>query len=67
MIGTLTGTTNPVSQLKSNGNQGVLHIPQSLPSNTVIGKGLTPLQRCSKHILQSQPTEQPYNCTNYLY
>ena len=54
-----------------NGNEGVLHIPQS-PSITgtspsdclmsypghLLGGGLTPLQRCCQCILQLQPTEK---------
>ena len=55
----------------SNGNEGVLRIPQSssitgtLPSDCLVsypghllGGGLIPLQRCSQCILQPQPTGQ---------
>ena len=55
----------------SNGNEGVLHIPQgpsitgtspsdcllSYPGHSLVG-GLILLQRCSQCILQPQPTEQ---------
>ena len=64
---TILGQSGP----GSNGNEGVLHITQNssiagtLPldclvsyTRTLIGGGLTPLQRCSKCILQPQPTEQ---------
>ena len=56
----------------SNGNEGVLRIPQSsstagispsdcsvsYPGHSLGGGCLTPLQRCSQCILQPQPTEQ---------
>ena len=60
----LTGTTTlDQSGPESNGNEGVLHIPQrsrscALPSDVVsypehlLGGGLTSLQRYSQYILQ---------------
>ena len=57
--------------LRSGGNEGVLHIPQSsnitgtlssgclvLYLGHLLERGLTSLQRCSQCILQSQPTGQ---------
>ena len=71
---TLSGATTPSqSEPESDGNEGVLHIPQSSnhtgtpPSDSLVsyprhslhrGWGLTPLQRCSWCILQPQPIEQ---------
>ena len=68
--GTLSGaTTSAQSGPGSNGNEGVLCIPQSSSITetsplfsfiykTVVG-GVLPLQRCSWCILQPQPTGQP--------
>ena len=68
----LSGATNlGQSGPGSNGNEGVLRIPQSssitgisasdclesYPGHSLVG-GLTPLQRCSSCILQPQPTVQ---------
>ena len=61
---TQSGATTPgESGLGSNGNEWVLHIPLNSPSDClvtyyhiVIEGGLTPLQRCSRCILQPQPT-----------
>ena len=57
----MVGQSGPLS----NGNEGVLRIPQSptiklfsVISRTLIGGGLTPLQKCSRCILQPQPTGQ---------
>ena len=70
---TLSGaaTTPGQSEPGSDGNKGVLHIPQSssiteaLPSDCLVsysehswGADLTPLQRCSRCILQPQLTGQ---------
>ena len=69
MNGTLTFTITPSqSGPESNGNEGVLHIPQSFrtralssdgfvsyPGQSLEG-GITPLQRCSPCILQCQLT-----------
>ena len=69
---TLSGATTPgQSGPGSNGNEGVLHIPQSSsiagtsPSDCLVsypghslGGILTPLQRSSRCILQPQPTGQ---------
>ena len=69
---TLSGATTPgQSGPWSDGNEEVLHIPQSScipgtsPSNCFVsypghtfGGGLTPLQRCCRCCLQPQPTEQ---------
>ena len=71
-IGPLSGaTTLGQSRPGSNGNEGVLCIPQSSsiagtsPSDCLVsypghswGGGLTPLQRSSRCILQPQPTGQ---------
>ena len=60
----LSGATIPgQSGPGSNDNEGVLCIPQSsckTGHNQHIhwGRGLTPLQRCSRCILQPQPTGQ---------
>ena len=67
----LSGTTTlRQSGPGSNGNEGVLHIPQSpsitgtSPSDCLVSYqdthvgGLTPLLRCSWCILRPQPTEQ---------
>ena len=77
---TLSGTTTlDQSGPGSNGNEGVLCIPQSFsitgasPSDcfvsctgTFMGGGLTPLQRCCWGILQPQPTGQTEKrFTNY--
>ena len=72
LIGPLSGATTPgQSGPGSNGNEGVLRIPQSSsiagtsPSDCLVsypghslGGGLTPLQRSSRCILQSRPTGQ---------
>ena len=70
----LSGATTPSqSGPGSNGNEGVVHIPQSssipgasssdclmsYPGHLVEGGGFTPLQRCSRYILQPQPTGLP--------
>ena len=66
----LSGATSPSqSGPGTNGNEGILHIPKSSkakasPSDAflsfpghLLGVGFfTPLQRCSRCILQSQPT-----------
>ena len=67
---TLLGATTPgQSGSRSDGNERVLRIPQSssitgfslsdclvsYPGHS-LGRGLTPLQRCSRCILQPQPT-----------
>ena len=71
-IGQLSGATTPgQSGPGSDGNEGVLHIPQSsstagtLPSDCLVSypghslwSGLTPLQRSSQCILLPQPTGQ---------
>ena len=70
---TILGQSGP----GTNGNKGVLRIPQSssiigtsssdcLVSYTghSLGKGLTTLQRCSWCILQPQPTEQYASIAN---
>ena len=70
---TLSGATTP-SQCGpgSDGNEGVLHIPQissitrTSPSDCLVSYpghlgGLTPLQRISRWILQPQPTWQGTN------
>ena len=71
----LSGATTPgQSGLGSDGNEGVLRIPQSSstagtsPSDCLVsyprhslGGGLTPLQRSSRCILQPQPTGQSIN------
>ena len=71
----LSGATTPgQSGPGSDGNEGVLHIPQSFstagtsPSDCLVsypghslGGGLTPLQRCSQCILQPQLTGQYTN------
>ena len=71
-IGPLSGATTPgQSGPGSDGNEGVLRIPQSSsiagtsPSDCLVsyqdtrwGGGLTPLQRSSQCILQPQPTGQ---------
>ena len=67
----LPGATTPSqSGPGSNGNEGVLRIPQSpsitgtSPSDCLVSfqdtcwVGVTPLQRCSQCILQPQPTGQ---------
>ena len=68
--GTQTSTTPPdQSESGSNSNEGVHHITESsstgasrsddlvsYPEHSLV-KSLTPLQRCSRHILQPQPTE----------
>ena len=67
----LSGATTPgQSGPGSDGNKGVLHILQSYsitgtsPSDSLVSYsghllgGLTPLQRCSRCILQPQPTGQ---------
>ena len=67
----LSGATTPgQSGPGSNSNEGVLHILQSSsitgtsPSDCLVPYsghswgGLTPLQKCSRCILQPQPTEQ---------
>ena len=68
----LSGATTPgQSGPGSDGKEGVLRIPQSSstagtsPSDYLVsypghslGGGLTPLQRCSQCILQTQPTGQ---------
>ena len=57
---TLSGATTPgQSRPGSDGNEGVLSIPQS--SRTPV-EGLTPLQRCSWCILQLQPTGKDLTC-----
>ena len=70
----LSGATTPgQSGPGSDGNEGVIRIPQSSsiagssPSNCLVsypghflrGGGLNPLQRSSQCILQPQPTGQP--------
>ena len=72
-IGPLSGATTPdLSGPGSDGNEGVLRIPQSsstagtspsdclvsYPGHSLGGGGLTPLQRSSRCILQPQPTGQ---------
>ena len=67
---TLSSATTPSqSGPESNGKEGVLHIPQnssitgaslsdclvSYPEQSLMGWGLTTLQRCSQGILQPQP------------
>ena len=80
---TLSIATTPIqSGPGSDGNEGVLHIPQSpsitgtSPSNflgsytghSLRWEGLTPLQRCSRCILQSQLTGQEYAGVHiYIY
>ena len=73
-IGPLSGATTPgQSGPGSNGNEGVLCIPQSssiagtspsdlfsVISETLVRWGLTPLQRCSQCILQPQLTGQAF-------
>ena len=67
----LSGATTPgQSAPGSDGNEWMLHIPQSStitgtsPSDCLVsypghsGGGLTPLQRCSRCILQPQPTQK---------
>ena len=72
----LSGATTPgQSGPGSNGNEGVLRIPQSsntagtspsdclvlYPGHSLGWGGLTPLQRCSQCILQPQPIEHLKN------
>ena len=76
---TLPGATNPVqSEVGSDGNEEVLRIPQfwtlniilfCVISRTLVMRGLTPFQRCSRCILQphltgqnSSDTINPYRC-----
>ena len=76
---TLSGVTNPgQSGPRSDGSDGVLRIPQSSsltgasPSEILVSypghslRGLTPLQRCSRCILQLPLTEQ-YSELNVLF
>ena len=71
MDGTLSESTSlGQSESESNCYEGVLHIPQSSrieasPSDILVSypghsleRGLTPLQRCSRHILQPQSNGQ---------
>ena len=73
MLLVLSGATTPGQSIPgSDGNEGVLRIPQSssiagtspsdclvsYPGHSLGGGGLTPLQRSSQCILQPQPTGQ---------
>ena len=72
---TLTGSTSPgQSGPGSNGNEGVLHISKALSLEpyhhqrilnhvrTLVGGGLTLLQRCTRCILQPQTTGWMHVC-----
>ena len=69
-----SSSSNSISSIKSDGNEGVLRIPQSsiiagtLPSDCLASyqdtrwEGLILLQRSSRYILQPQPTGQVCVC-----